>query len=58
MKNVYIDKLNNIVDKQSSTYQQSKHGTTKRTIKVRIIDANSSIYVDSDVENDNKDSKF
>ena len=37
--NVYIDKLNDIVNKYNNTYH--------KTIKVKPVDVKSSIYIDS-----------
>ena len=48
-KNVYIDKLADIVDKYSSKYS---------TIKVKALDVNSSRYVNFGVENIKTDPKF
>ena len=49
-KNVYIDKLDDIVNKYNNTY----HSTTK----MKPIDVKSNTYIDSNKENNNKDSKF
>ena len=49
-KNVYIDKLDDIVDKYNNTY----HSTTK----MKPVDVKSSTYIDSNKENNNKDPKF
>ena len=49
-KNVFIDKLDDTVGKYNSTYH--------RTIKVKLIDVNSSAYFDFEVESDDKDAKF
>ena len=48
-KNVYIDKLNDIVDEYNKTY---------KTIKMKPINAKTSAYIDFYVKNNNKDSKF
>ena len=45
-KNVYIDKLGNIVNKYNNTYQS--------TIKIKPVDVKSSTYIDSSKENNNK----
>ena len=49
-KNVYIDKLDDIVDKYSNTYHT--------TIKMKPIDANDNTYINADKEINNKDLKF
>ena len=49
-KNVYIDKLANIVNKYNNRY----HGT----IKMKPDDVKSSIYIDFNEENNKEDSKF
>ena len=49
-KNVYIDKLYDIVNKYDNTY----HGT----IKMKPADVKSSTYIDSSKESNNKDPKF
>ena len=49
-KNVYIDKLTDIVNKCNNTY----HNTIKRN----PIDVNSSTYIDLDKESNEKDEKF
>ena len=46
-ENVYIDKLNDIVEKYKNTYN--------RTMKMRPVDVKSSTYIDFDVENSDKD---
>ena len=46
-KNVYIDKLD---DKYNKTYQ--------RTIKMKPVDVNPSMYIDFNKENNGKDPKF
>ena len=48
-ENVYIDKLNEIVDEYNNTYH--------RTIKMRPVNVKSSTYIDFDVENNDKDPK-
>ena len=51
LKKVYIDKLNNIVNKYRNTYH--------RTLKIKSIDVITTTYIDFDVEkNNNKDPKF
>ena len=50
LKKVYIDKLNNIVNKYRNTYH--------RTLKIKSIDVITTTYIDFDVEkNNNKDPK-
>ena len=49
-KNIYIDKLDDIVNKYKNTY----HGT----IKVKPIDVKSSTYIDSNKEINNIVPKF
>ena len=49
-KNVYIHKLDNIVDKYNNVYL--------RTIKIKPADVNSSEYFEFDVENYDKDPKI
>ena len=49
-ENVYINKLDDIVDKQNNAYH--------RTIKMKPIDVKTSIYTDFDIENNDKDPKF
>ena len=49
-KNVYIDKLDDIVNKYNKTY----HGT----IKMKPVDIKSSTYTDSSKEINDKDPKF
>ena len=48
-ENVYIDKLNDIVEEYKNTYN--------RTMKMRPVDVKSSTYIDFDVENSDKDSE-
>ena len=49
-KNVYIDKLDDIVDKYNSTYHT--------TIKMKPIDVKDNIYINTSKEINNKDPKF
>ena len=49
-KNVYIDKLDDIVDEHNSTYH--------RTIKMKPIDVKDNTYVDPEKEVNDKDPKF
>ena len=49
-KNVYIDKLNNIVNKRNNTYH--------RTIKMKPIDVKDITYINIDKEVNDKDPKF
>ena len=49
-KNVYIDNLDDIVDKYNDTYHS--------TIKMKPVDVKSSTYIDSSKEINNKDPKF
>ena len=49
-KNVYIDKLDDIVDEYNNTYH--------RTIKMKPIDVKDNTYVDSKKEVNDKDPKF
>ena len=49
-KNVYIDKLDYIVNKYNNTY----HSTFKR----KVVDMKSDIYIDSSKEVNNKDPKL
>ena len=49
-KNVYIDKLDDIVNKYNNTYHS--------TIKMKPIDVKWSTYIDSSEEINNKDLKF
>ena len=49
-KNVYIDKLDNIVDEYNNTYHT--------TIKMKRIDVKANTYINIDKEIDNKDPKF
>ena len=50
MKNVYIDKLDDTVNKYSNTYH--------RAIKVKPVDVKSNTYINSGKEVNNKDPKF
>ena len=50
LKNVYSDKLNDIVNKYSNTY----HSTTK----MELFDVKSNTYIDSSKEINDKDPKF
>ena len=49
-KNVYIDKLDDIVNKYNNTYHS--------TIKMKPVDIISNIYIDSSKEINEKDPKF
>ena len=49
-KNVYIDKLDDIVNEYKNTYH--------RTIKMKPIDVNDNIYIDFGKEVNDKDPKF
>ena len=49
-KNVYIDKLDDIVKEYNNSYH--------RTIKMKPANVKSSTYIDSGKENNEKDSKF
>ena len=49
-KNVYIDKLDNIVDKYNNTYHT--------TIKIKPIDVKDNTYINVDKEINNKDPKI
>ena len=49
-QNVYIDKLDDIVDKCNNTYHN--------TIKIKPVDVKSSTYIDSSKEIKDKDAKF
>ena len=49
-KNVYINKLDNIVNKYNNT--------NRSTIKMKPLDVKSNTYIDSSKENNNKDPKF
>ena len=49
-KNVYIDKLDDIVNEYNNTYH--------RTIKMKPVGAKDDTYIDSSKEVNDKDSKF
>ena len=49
-KNVYIDKLDEVVNKCNNTYH--------RTIKMKPIDIKSNTYIDSNKENNQEGPKF
>ena len=49
-KNVFIDKLGDIVNKYNNTYHS--------TIKMRCFDVKLSTYIDFDKKNNEKDPKF
>ena len=49
-KNMYIDKLDDIINKYNSTYHS--------TIKMKSVDVKSNTYIDSSQEIHNKDPKF
>ena len=49
-KNVYIDKLNDIVDEYNNTYHT--------TIKMKPIDVKDNTYINTDKEINNKNAKF
>ena len=49
-KNVYIDKLDDIVNKYNNTYQ--------RKIKMKPVDVKSSIYIDFNKQNNKEGPKF
>ena len=49
-KNVYIDKLDYLVNKYNNTYHS--------TIKTERVDVKSSSYIDVNVEKNEKDPKF
>ena len=49
-KNVYIDKLDDIVNKYNDTYHSS--------IKIKLVDVKSSKYINSSKEVNDKDPKF
>ena len=48
-KNVYVDKLDDIVNKYNNTYS---------TIKITPVDVKSNTYIDFGIENNNKDPEF
>ena len=49
-KNVYIDKLDDIVNKYNNTYHN--------TIKIKPVDVKSYTYINFDKETNSKDPKF
>ena len=49
-KNVYIDKLDDVVHKYNNTYHS--------TIKMKPVNAKSSTYINSSKESNDKDPKF
>ena len=49
-KNVYIDKLDDIVNKYNNTYHS--------TIKVKPVDVKSNTYIDSSKETNDNNPKF
>ena len=49
-KNVYVDKLDDIVNKYNNTYHS--------TIKMKPVDVKSNTYIDSSKEINDKDPKF
>ena len=49
-KNIYIDKLDDLVNKYNNTYH--------RTTKMKPVDVKSSTYIEFNNENDNKFPKF
>ena len=49
LKNVYIDKLDDIVDEYNNTY---------RTIEMKPVDVKDNKYIDFNKENNDKDPKF
>ena len=49
-KNVYIDKLDNIVNKYNNTYHS--------IIKMKPVDVKSSTYIDSSKDDNENDPKF
>ena len=50
LKNAYIDKLDDIVNKYNNTYHSS--------IKMKLVDVKSSKYINSSKEVNDKDPKF
>ena len=50
LKNVYVDKLDDIVNEYNNTYH--------RTIKMRPIDVKDNTYINTDKEVNDKDPKF
>ena len=49
-KNVYIDKLDDVVDEYNNTYHT--------TIKMKLSDVKNNIYINTDKETNDKDPKF
>ena len=49
-KNVYLDKLDNMVIRYKNTYHS--------TIKMKLVDVNSGTYIDFDKKNNKEDPKF
>ena len=49
-KNVYIDKVDHIVNKYNNTY--------RRTIKMKYVDVKPSIYIDFNKENNTESPKY
>ena len=49
-KNVYIDKLDDIVNEYNNTYH--------RTIKIKPVDVDDNTYIDFEKEANDKDPKF
>ena len=49
-KNMYIDKLDDIINKYNNTYHS--------TIKMKLVDVNSSTYINLDQNNYKEDPKF
>ena len=49
-KNFYIDKLDDLVNKYNNAYH--------RTIKMKLVDVKSNIYINSSKEINDKDPKF
>ena len=49
-KEVYIDKLDDTIDKYNNTYH--------RTIKIKPVDTKPSMYIDFNKENDKEGPKF
>ena len=50
LKNVYIDRLDDIVNKYNNTHH--------KTIKLKPVDINPSMYIDLNKENNRKGPKF
>ena len=55
-KNVYIDKLDDIVNKYSNTYNHDKYNHS--TMKMKPVDLKSSTYIHSSKGISDKDPKF